>query len=62
MVIGLVMPYEHLRDERNLAEYKAVQGWGGTRTEVTLYPDSSEDDINYVLGLARQSYEDQLDE
>lgn len=62
LVIGLVMPYEHLRDERNLAEYKAVQGWGGTRTEVTLYPDSSEDDINYVLGLARQSYEDQLDE
>lgn len=62
LVIGLMMPYEHLRDERKLAEYKATQGWGGTRTEVALYPNSPKEDVDYVLGLVRQSYEDQLDE
>ena len=62
LIIGLCMPYENLNDERHLTEYKNAVGWGGTRIEVPLYPDSSDDDIDYVLGLVRQSYEDQLDE
>lgn len=61
LVIGLVMPYDHLHDERRMVEVKSTVGWGGTRFEVPLYPDSSESDIEYVLDLARQSYEDQLD-
>lgn len=62
LVIGLVMPCDHLRDERKMVEVKSTVGWGGTRFEVPLYPDSPESDIEYVLDLARQSYEDQLDE
>lgn len=62
LVVGLIMPYEHLRDERGLTKRKATQGWGGAQTEAALYSGSSKADIDYVLGLVRQSYEDQLDE
>lgn len=60
--IGLTIPYEDLHDERGLAIRKDSRGEGSNLCEVPLYPGSSESDISYALGLARQSYENQLDE
>ena len=62
IIIGLAMPFEHLHDERQLVECRDSRGWGGVRIEVSLYPSSSKEDVEYVLNLVRQSYEDQLDE
>ena len=58
MRLSLVIPIEHLHDERGLAWDVSGKGhWGNGPTEVPL---NEESDFAYVMGLIRQAYEYQL--
>lgn len=60
--IGLTILREDLDDEQGLAIRKENRPYGGIHCEVILPVDASDGDVTYTMGLAWQSYQNQLDE